>query len=187
MTLPLLRRHGLAATAALALLALLLAAVWPIGGGGAMPVAADMAAATAPAPPSPTRTEFTLSTAAETAAARPLFRADRKPYQANTATPAPTRQDLPRLMGTIQRGDTARALFEGGDGAVFSAGLGEDVAGWQLERIAAAEVELTRDGRRQLLRLEPNQEPPDTSAPPPSRPAPAPARDWQSDDPSDFD
>lgn len=187
MTASLLRRHGLGAAAGLALLALLLAATWPIDGDAAWPAATDMAAGETPAPAATTRTGFTLSAAAQMAAARPLFRADRKPYQANAAPPAPINHDLPRLMGTIRRGDTARALFEGANGAVFSAGLGEDVGGWQLKRIAAAEIELTRDGRSQLLRLEPSQEPPDSRAPQPSRPAPPAARDWRSDDPSEFD
>ena len=184
------QRHGLSAAAALALLALLLAATWPIRDNHRIAVN-DPATLDAPAPQPAPPSAFALSAAAEVAASRPLFAADRKRYQvtaAPVAMPTQDSQDLPRLMGTIQRGDTARALFEGSDGSIFSAGLDQNVGGWRLQTIAPAEVELTRDGRSLRLNLDPAPDPKDSLARQPSKPMPVPPpRPWQSDDLNELD
>ena len=85
--------------------------------------------------------------------ARPVFRADRRPYasndqEANAAAPV----DLPRLTGILLSSNMKRAIFapDGSDKPIVVA-EGENVGDWRVQEIAADTVTMTGpDGTRRL-------------------------------------
>ena len=85
--------------------------------------------------------------------ARPVFRADRHPYQTNdqdVVSTAPV--DLPRLTGILLSSDLKRAIFapDGSDKPIVVA-EGENVGDWRVQEIAADSVTMTGpDGTRRL-------------------------------------
>jgi hypothetical protein len=80
---------------------------------------------------------------------RPLFASDRRPPVAPAALPlaepaAPEPPPPVAAAGVVLRPEGAVALLRLVDERVVRAAEGEEVEGWQLTRIGAEEVELTR-------------------------------------------
>jgi len=116
--------------------------------------------------------------------ARPVFRADRHPYQTNDQDAISTAPvDLPRLTGILLSSDLKRAIFapDGSDKPIVVA-EGENVGDWRVQEIAADSVTMVGpDGTRRLRpKFAANAAPatpgtPDAMAQPDaSEPAPAP-------------
>jgi general secretion pathway protein N len=117
---------------------------------------------------------------AATVLARPLFRADRKPYATNDQDVSTAPIDLPRLAGILMASDLKRAIFapDGSDKAIVVS-EGESVGSWRVQEIAPDSVTMTGpDGTRRIRpKFAANAvpaTPADVAAPMPE-PAPAPA------------
>jgi len=105
--------------------------------------------------------------------ARPLFRADRKPYETNDQDVSTAPVDLPRLTGILLASDVKRAIFapDGSDKPIVVS-EGENVGSWRVQEIAADSVTMTGpDGTR---RIRPKFAANAVGATPPDPVAPAP-------------
>ena len=75
--------------------------------------------------------------------ARPLFALDRRP-SASGSTVGAVSDDMPRLSGILIDQSRRRAIFQpSGDAKPVSLAEGEQVAGWQIQKIAVDGVTLT--------------------------------------------
>jgi hypothetical protein len=117
---------------------------------------------------------------AATILARPVFRADRHPYETNDQDISTAPVDLPRLAGILMSSDLKRAIFapDGSDKPIVVS-EGENVGGWRVQEIAADSVTMVGpDGTRRLRpKFAANASPagvPEAAAPPQPLPAPAP-------------
>ena len=108
----------------------------------------------------------------EVIAARPLFSEDRRPYVAPEGpdeAPAPHTPESVlqvELAGTYLAGPDQAALLAVAGGAPAWLRKGDQVEGWQIGTIAQDSVELSKDGRHQVVRLRE-----DIAAPATARPA----------------
>ncbi|HEV2673542.1 MAG TPA: hypothetical protein VGV37_03305 [Aliidongia sp.] len=102
--------------------------------------------------------------------ARPLFALDRRPKAGPAATGAPS-DDMPRLAGILIDPTQRRAIFQpNGDGKPLTVDEGDQVAGWQVQRIAIDGVTLTGPKGTQTLQPKPD---PALAAAAPATPATA--------------
>jgi hypothetical protein len=98
--------------------------------------------------------------------ARPLFALDRRP-KAGPATAGAPSDDMPRLAGVIIERTQRRAIFQPpGDGKPVTLIEGDQIAGWQIQGIAADGVTLT--GPKGTQTLEPKGDPTLAAAQPPN-------------------
>jgi hypothetical protein len=142
--------------------------------------AVPMPAAQTPANGAPAADTQNPADFAATILARPLFRADRHPYETNDQDISTAPVDLPRLAGILMSSDLKRAIFapDGSDKPIVVS-EGENVGGWRVQEIAADSVTMVGpDGTRRLRpKFAANASPatpPDAAAPPQPLPAPAP-------------
>jgi hypothetical protein len=88
--------------------------------------------------------------------ARPLFALDRRP-SASGSTIGAVSDDMPRLSGILIDQSQRRAIFQpGGDAKPVSLSEGEQVAGWQIQKIAADGVTLTGPKGTETLQPKPD-------------------------------
>ena len=98
--------------------------------------------------------------------ARPLFALDRRPKAGPAAAGAPS-DEMPRLAGVIIERTQRRAIFQPpGDGKPVTLVEGDQIAGWQIQGIAADGVTLT--GPKGTQTLEPKADPSLAAAQPPN-------------------
>lgn len=118
--------------------------------GGDSDIAAPQAAQTAEtAPVADTQSPAEY---AGTILARPLFRADRKPYMTNDQDVSTAPIDLPRLTGILLASDVKRAIFapDGSDKPIVVT-EGESVGSWRVQEITPDSVTMTGpDGTRRI-------------------------------------
>jgi hypothetical protein len=136
----------------------------------AMEVLQEPAPATATAPIQasglPAAAVDDVSAFMPTILARPLFALDRRPKAGPAAAGAPS-DEMPRLAGIIIERAQRRAIFQpSGDGKPMTLVEGDQVAGWQIQGIAADGVTLT--GPKGTQTLEPKADPSLASAQPPN-------------------
>jgi hypothetical protein len=161
---------------AVALSALIAVELLSSSGGGTdtAAVPAVQTAETAPPPDTQSPSDYV-----GTILARPLFRADRKPYVTNDQDVSTAPIDLPRLAGILLASDLKRAIFapDGSDKPIVVS-EGENVGSWRVQEIAPDSVTVTGpDGTRRIRpKFAANAvppTPPDAQAQPP-QPAPIP-------------
>lgn len=88
--------------------------------------------------------------------ARPLFALDRRP-KAGPAAVGPVSDDMPRLAGILIDPTQRRAIFQpSGDGKPLTLVVGDQIAGWQIQQIAADGVTLTGPKGTQTLQPKPD-------------------------------
>ncbi|GGF23619.1 hypothetical protein GCM10011611_32100 [Aliidongia dinghuensis] len=147
----------------------------------ALELAAPAAAPPRSAPPAglgdlPEATTEDVSGLVPTILARPLFAADRRPKASPAAASGGPGDQMPRLAGILIDRTQRRAIFQpAGDGKPMVLAEGDQIAGWQIQQIAASSVTLTGPGGNQTL--EPKPDPalaaaPPVPPPPPGVPAP---------------
>ncbi|HLZ67816.1 MAG TPA: hypothetical protein VKQ29_16445 [Aliidongia sp.] len=144
-----------AAVGGLGLLSLALLAVIAIE---AFQAPAPAPAAAAPAAPSalPAAQVDDSSSFLPTILARPLFALDRRPKESPTAVGAPT-DDMPRLAGIMIDQSQRRAIFQpSGDAKPVSLTEGDQIAGWQIQQIAADGVTLAGPKGTETLQPKPD-------------------------------
>lgn len=88
--------------------------------------------------------------------ARPLFALDRRP-KAGPAAVGAASDDMPRLAGILVDPTQRHAIFQpSGDGKPLTLVEGDQIAGWQIQRIAADSVTLTGPKGTQTLQPKPD-------------------------------